>query len=1087
MYVNIEGVGNVYKGANYFRKFDVFICAETWAEVSGDFLSGYKKIYEIPAKKNSKKGRSSGGVTLFAKEELSKEVKILKDSLCDNTIVFEIYNIACIATYRTPDSSVYHNSEYFRKLVETIEMIQEKETTSSILCIGDINARCGNRCDGFESSKEGRWWDLQEEEPEARGSKDKETNNAGFELINICKETGLRILNGRTKSDRLGEYTFMGKQGNSVIDYALIDIMSYYKIEDLKIGKDIGSNHFPIELKINTGHDEGEVEEKKRNETAREKITMFKWREEKKSAVMREMQKNNSIFEEWWAMSLEKNEGINEKQRIMEKFMKRILKPMKKKNVKESNTRSEDEVSLLREKMDIKLKTFRYTNEARDLQEYVVARRDWKEARKIMEKKKKEEREKLVAKLYRINDWGELWKEVNKAVGVKFKKKVSDKIRDHQWEEYFKNLFNGEISETEGEWEKTSVDTVEEMDREIARREILRALKEMRGGSAPGVDGIPTNIYKNLTTVTLDKLENIFNEVMKEQKYPSGWARGIIVPIYKNKGDTKKCGNYRGIVLLPCIGKIFTKIINQRLRGWAEEKAVLPEEQAGFRAGRSTVDQLGILKSVVEQRMNKGKPTYCAFVDLKKAFDSVNRNYLWLKLARMGVSKKIIKIIESMYESATLSVRFSYNEVGEQFKTNRGVLQGSQLSALLFILFIADMPKAIRSGYENIYAVRAGDKKLEMLLFADDIVLMSEKEEGLQRMLNRLEKYCKKWDLEVNVEKTKAMVFRKGGRIKKREVWKYDGSIIETVKEFNYLGVIFKSNLKWKSHLEEKMRKATFVSNKIAALNYKYDDIPINLILRIWDAMVKPILLYGSEITDAPTQDTYEKVARAFYKKILGVSKSVCGMSVNIILGRNLLDTEIKTKRLIKWFKIQTGGNRWLTEIMKSDKRWKENIENDINKLGLSYVYMNPNIITKKKFTRIIKERMKDIDFQNNVSKLKGYKSANVIYNMNPGRTMMPAIKKTDSKIRRRAIACTVLNSFENLIKRKDNTKICKACDSDLKFENMLKHKLFECTAKRTIRKRCKVKESEAKMWDGDSVAIAEFYMERILEEGGHK
>ena len=99
--------------------------------------------------------------------------------------------------------------------------------------------------------------------------------------------------------------------------------------------------------------------------------------------------------------------------------------------------------------------------------------------------------------------------------------------------------------------------------------------------------------------------------------------------------------NYRGITLVSCMGKLFTIVLNKRINDWCKNNNILSDSQFGFRKGRSTVDATFILHSIVEMFLSENKRLYAGFIDLRKAFDSINRNALWLKLYKLGISGKM--------------------------------------------------------------------------------------------------------------------------------------------------------------------------------------------------------------------------------------------------------------------------------------------------------------------------------------------------------------------------------------------------------------------------------------------------------------
>ena len=131
--------------------------------------------------------------------------------------------------------------------------------------------------------------------------------------------------------------------------------------------------------------------------------------------------------------------------------------------------------------------------------------------------------------------------------------------------------------------------------------------------------------------VMCDIYVKFFNLVLSTGLLPKEWTIGVIKPIYKNKGSRLDADSYRGITLLSCTGKLFTLILNKRLNSFMEENGLLMEEQAGFRSGYSTINHIFTLNYIISQYLNKKKRLYCAFVDYRKAFDSVNRSILWKK------------------------------------------------------------------------------------------------------------------------------------------------------------------------------------------------------------------------------------------------------------------------------------------------------------------------------------------------------------------------------------------------------------------------------------------------------------------------
>jgi len=242
---------------------------------------------------------------------------------------------------------------------------------------------------------------------------------------------------------------------------------------------------------------------------------------------------------------------------------------------------------------------------------------------------------------------------------------------------------------------------------------------------------------------------------------------------------------------------------------------------------------------------------YCAFVDYKKAFDTVWRDGLWHKLHQTGIYKtsKVYKIIVNMYDDIKSCV-FSANEKTNFFTSNAGVRQGENLSPLLFSLFINDLEEYLMTrGNDalNFKNERCNNYlRLLVLLYADDTTVLSNSPAGLQKALNDLRDYCKLWKLQVNTSKTKVIVFSKR-KPKKLPIFTYDNKIVEIVDEFKYLGVIFKSNgyfNRCKLHLKEQATKAMFALLSKGRMH----QLPTDVMLELFDKTVLPIMLYGCEV-----------------------------------------------------------------------------------------------------------------------------------------------------------------------------------------------------------------------------------------------
>lgn len=284
--------------------------------------------------------------------------------------------------------------------------------------------------------------------------------------------------------------------------------------------------------------------------------------------------------------------------------------------------------------------------------------------------------------------------------------------------------------------------------------------------------------------------------------------------------------------------KLFSLVLDNRLRLWAESNNILSDYQYGFRKNRSTVDCIFVLYSIINRIINHEKKTlYASFIDFQKCFDLLYRNGIWYKLIQSGISSKIVKMLRSMYSVVKSCVKVN-GELTDYFDSYMGVKQGEPLSPFLFSIFVNDMYECIEG--DNLDAFTLGELQIFLLLFADDTVLFSYSSEGLQILLNKLNDYCKTWCITVNVEKSAVMVFKKGNTNITNMQFQYEGKNLSVVKSFTYLGVKLSSNgnmFQTQKVLSEQAMKALF------SLNSLFDSMPLGITekIKLFDSIKQQI------------------------------------------------------------------------------------------------------------------------------------------------------------------------------------------------------------------------------------------------------
>ena len=244
----------------------------------------------------------------------------------------------------------------------------------------------------------------------------------------------------------------------------------------------------------------------------------------------------------------------------------------------------------------------------------------------------------------------------------------------------------------------------------------------------------------------------------------------------------------------------------------------------------------------------------------------------------------MIRQLISIYSKSKFAIKVDVNKITPYTDSVTGVLQGCQLSPFLFAIFINDLIDFLGIDCDS---PTIGDHPINALLFADDLVLISESVGGLQRLLNRLAEWCDHWCMEVNREKSKVVVFKKNSKLAANERWHYKDCVLEIVPEFKYLGVCLSFNGKWTKHISRAVLSAKAVVMRLSRLVYRCPYLPTSVLLRIHDATLKPVVLYGAEIWGLETYvNPVSGPTTTFLKKLLRLPHSASNAGVNLYFSR---------------------------------------------------------------------------------------------------------------------------------------------------------------------------------------------------------
>ena len=205
----------------------------------------------------------------------------------------------------------------------------------------------------------------------------------------------------------------------------------------------------------------------------------------------------------------------------------------------------------------------------------------------------------------------------------------------------------------------------------------------------------------------------------------------------------------------------------------------------GLKKSYRTADHIFVVKTPINKYLHKEKKSYLCFVDFKKACNIVWRNGLFYKLINCGFSTKILGILKSLYDNILSCVKLSRG-LTNSFKSSVGVHQGCSLSLILLKIFINDLIELFSPSDHSCFPVKLKSVFFNRLLYADDLIPMSETETGIQNCLNKLHVYCKKWCLQITMKKTQYLVINRNGKQQKCKRH-FGDNIVKQTNEYCYL------------------------------------------------------------------------------------------------------------------------------------------------------------------------------------------------------------------------------------------------------------------------------------------------------------
>ena len=1029
---NVEGLDSMLLDPAFSRLInlhDICVLVETMRK--DDSKLNLENFYDVSQvrPKDKKIGRHGGGITFLVKSHLQKGVKIAHNSeglfclkLCRK--FFKRRNdLYLCATYIPPQSSkaAHAKTDYFSNLLETINSLLQK---GNVIIAGDLNSRIG----GENNSTEIEINHINDLLPQIdnpprvqeRSACDQVINQHGRKLLQICNDLNLTVANGRTPGDLLGNLTCYTNNGSSTVDLVIGDQQMIHKLRYLKVlSPEYTSVHSPITFKLQC-----ELVlpgDKSPSIPLPQKII---W-DPDKVPILREgllAPANSDLIRHITTTLVDPSSPIECIDKCLSDMNNLLLGEAKKcmkvsrNNHKNRAKKPQQQNSKWYNAECTNLKS-RLKNQAKLMAanprdpyirgQYNKVKKTYRKTVKMA--KRQYETEMITSLQEKASNPKEFWaflKKINKGNNVDLTN--SNAPGSDDWFRHFSSLnaldpsavkpvtehANNVIEEVNSVL-NTQDSTTSPLMTKFGYDEVLRGIKALKIGKAVATDLISNDIIKATADIITPLLVALFNKILEYEISPEDWSLGIIIPLFKS-GEASDPNCYRGITINSCLSKLFMLLMNTRLQKFCDDRKIIHFNQIGFTKDFRPADHVFTMKTLIDKSIHNKKPLHVCFVDFRKAYDSVWRDGLYKKLLSYNVDKRFVRLLRNIYSSSSLAVKTQGGR-SRIFESKVGLKQGCNLSPLLFNLFINDLLSEINGHFLD--SPTLNGIPINGLMYADDLVLVSESENGLQRLLDILHNYTTKWFLQVNKSKTKYMRIYRFKSAPPHTVH-FGETPLEKTDEYCYLGTIFTSNGSLNSAgraLHDKARKAMYGLlrrvNKHSACNPK-------ILLELFDKMILPIAMYNSEVwgtTCFPcnkknndffnvsnTKNPIEDIQTRFCKRVLAVNDRATNWAVLSECGRLPTITNVMKNMVSFWVHLSNSKSPIIKAALQTSadlslannvNSWFSFLKRILQFLGLEHIMYTSDVqevnLQVKSIKRVLHQRAVS-NWQNLYDKTKG-------------------------------------------------------------------------------------------------------------------
>ncbi len=431
---------------------------------------------------------------------------------------------------------------------------------------------------------------------------------------------------------------------------------------------------------------------------------------------------------------------------------------------------------------------------------------------------------------------------------------------------------------------------------------VLMTLRHLKVFKSTGIDKIPAKMLRIAADVIAPSLTYIFNLSLSTGEFVDDWKNARVTPIYKD-GNRQIVGNYRPISVLPIISKIFEKEIFQQLYKYMNENNLISKFQSGFRPGYSTLSALIQMCDAWFNNMDNGELTGVVFLDIQKAFDSIDHDVLLEKMIFYGVSQNELKWFQSYLTNRYQQCQIN-GVLSKKGKTISGVPQGSILGPLLFLIYINDLPNCLKSTVPCLYA-----DDTQIFTSSHDPTKISD---NLNSDLENITDWLIVNKLQSHPTKTKMMVIgsRHNLNVKVADLRsniKINNNDVSPVFSQKCLGIYLDERLAFDVHIEKLCKK---ICAGIGVLRRIKPFVPRDSLLKLYKSLIQPYFDYCSPLWDTcakTLKDNLQTLQNRAARVISGENYDVRSEDILQSLKLDSLDVRRKKLKSVLLYKVLNG------------------------------------------------------------------------------------------------------------------------------------------------------------------------------------